>query len=141
MNSSSPPVSSGIGSLDATEEWVVTTKGGLITKIEAIDRATQLRTDISAYAGLSPSNNDAGQTEEAVITTNNALVTKVEIVDRTTQQRTELSREEYAALVAATGLAAYHAGIRDYAMALAVGDTNAAQTYFKAMTDYFAAVG
>src|SRR5262249_43774748 len=48
------------------EEWVVTTSGGLITKIEAIDSATQQRTDVSAHAGLSPSN-DAGQTEESVV--------------------------------------------------------------------------
>jgi hypothetical protein len=141
MNSSPSPVLPGASSLDATEEWVVTTNGGLITKIEAIDRATQQRTDASAYAGLSPSNSGAGQTEESVVTTNNRLITKIEKIDRATQQRTELSREEYAMLVAATGLAAYHAGIRDYVVALAVGDTNAAQTYYQAMTDYFAGMG
>ena len=119
------------------EEWVVTTSGGLITKIEAIDSATQQRTDVSAHAGLSPSN-DAGQTEESVVTTSGGFITKVQKIDRATQQRTELSREEYAGLVAATALAAYHAGIRDYAAALAVGDTNAAWTYYQAMTDYFA---
>jgi hypothetical protein len=138
MNWPPPPISP---DADATQEWVVTTSGGLITKIEAIDRATQQRTDVSAYSGLSASNGGAGQTEEWVYTTNNLLITKIEKVDRATQGRTELSREEYAGLVATMGLAAYHAGIRDYALALAVGDTNAAQTYYQAMTDYFAGIG
>ena len=93
---------------------------------------------MSAYSGLSGSN--AGQTEESVVTTNNLLITKIEKIDRATQGRTELSRKEYAWLVAAMGLAAYYAGIRDYALALAVGDTNSAQTYYKAMTDYFAGI-
>jgi len=119
------------------EEWVVTTSGGLITKIEAIDSATQQRTDVSAHAGVSVSN-DAGQTEESVVTTSGGLIIRVQKIDRATQQRTELSREEYAGLVAATALTAYHTGIRDYAAALAVGDTNAAQAYYQAMTDYFA---
>src|SRR5262245_48495289 len=132
MNSPPPPISP---DADATQEWVVTSSGGLFTKIEAIDRATQQRTDVSAYSGLSGSN--AGQTEESVITTNDLLIIKIEKIDRATQGRTELSREEYAGLVSAMGLAAYYAGIRDYALAIAVGDTNAAQTDYKAMTDYF----
>jgi hypothetical protein len=138
MNWPPPPISP---DADATQEWVVTSSGGLITKIEAIDRATQQRTDVSVYSGLSGSN--AGQTEESVVTTNNLLITKIEKIDRATQRRTELSREEYAGLVAAMGLAAYayYAGIRDYALALAVGDTNSAQTYYKTMTDYFAGIG
>ena len=140
MNGSPPPVSPGTGGLDTTKEWVVTTSGGLITKIEAIDRATQQRTDVSAHAGVSASN-DAGQTEESVVTTSSRLITKIQKIDRATQQRTELSREEYAGLVMATALTAYHTGVRDYALALAVGDTNAAQTYYQAMTDYFAGIG
>jgi len=141
MNGSPPPVSPGTGGLDTTKEWVVTTSGGLITKIEAIDGASQQRTDVSAHAGLSASNRDAAQTEESVVTTSGGLITKIQKIDRATQQRTELSREEYAGLVAATALIAYHTGVRDYAAALAVGDTNAAQTYYQAMTDYFAGIG
>src|SRR5262249_52821672 len=52
MNGPPPPVSPGTDGLDTTEEWVVTTSDGIITKIEAIDRATQQRTDVSAHAGL-----------------------------------------------------------------------------------------
>src|SRR5262249_60161069 len=104
---------------------------------EAIAKATQQRTDVSAHAGVSASN-DAGQMEESVVTTSDGLITRVQKIDKATQQRTELSREEYAGLVATTALTAYHAGIRDYAAALAVGDTNTAWTYYQAMTDYFA---
>jgi hypothetical protein len=138
MSWSPPPVSL---AADAVEEWVVASSGGLITKVEAIDRATQQRTDVSAFFWVLPSNGGTGQTEESVVTTNNRLITKIEKIDRATQQRTELSRDEYAGLVAVMGLAAYHAGIRDYASALATGDTNAAQMYYKAMTDYFATMG
>jgi hypothetical protein len=142
MNGPPPPVSLGNDRLDTTEEWVITTSGGLITKIEAIDTATQRRTDVSAHAGVPPSN-DAAQTEEeeSVVTTSGGLITKIQKIDRATQQRTELSREEYAGLVVATALTAYHTGVRDYAAALATGDTNAAQTYYQAMTDYFAGIG
>jgi hypothetical protein len=105
MNRSTPPVSLGTGGLDTTEEWVVTTSRGLVTKIEALDRATQRRTDVSAHAGLSAGNRDAAQTEEAVVTTSNLAITKIEKIDRATQQRTQLSCEESAGLVAAIGLA------------------------------------
>ena len=50
MNRATPPVSLGTGGLDTTEEWVVTTSRGLVTKIEAIDRATQQRTDVGEKA-------------------------------------------------------------------------------------------
>ena len=138
MNSPPPPFAP---SSDATEEWVVTvTSGGLVTKIEAIDTATQQRTDVSAYAGLPASNAGASPTEEMVVTTNN-LIVKIEKIDKATRGRMELSREEYAGLIATMGLTAYYAGIRDYALALATGDMNAAQTYYTAMTDYFAGIG
>jgi hypothetical protein len=138
MNSPPPPFAPGS---DATQEWVVTSRGGLITQIEAIDGVTQQRTDVSAYAGLSAGDGGVGPTEESVVTTDNLLVTKIEKIDRATRGRTELSREEYAGLIAAMGLTAYYTGIRDYALAVATGDTNAAQTYYTAMTDYFAGIG
>jgi hypothetical protein len=137
----SPPISPHAASLDQVEEWLITTNGGVITKIESIDRATQQRTDVSVHAGLSSGSGDADQTEQSVVNTKNQFITKIEKIDRATQRRTELSREEYAGLVAAMGLGAYYAGIRDYAVALVTGDTNTAQTYYKAMTDYFAGMG
>jgi len=125
----------------ASEEWVVTTSGGIITKIEAIDRVTQQRTDVSAASGLAAGHAGGGQSEETVVTTNNLHITKIEKLDSATRRRTELSREEYAGLVATMGATAYYTGIRDYALAVATGDTNAAQIYYQAMTDYFAGAG
>src|SRR5262245_15370447 len=139
VTSSAAPASHA-ASPDPADEWVIATNGGVITRIEAIDKVTQQRMDVSIYAGLSPSAVDADRAEESVVTTRNQLITKIEKIDRATQHRTELSREESAGLVAAMGLAAYYAGIRDYAIALATGDANAAQAYYKAMTDYFAGV-
>jgi hypothetical protein len=132
------PMSAGAA---ASEEWAVTTSGGIITKIEAIDRVTQQRTDVSAQSGLVAGHGGGGQAEEAVVTTSNLLIIKIEKVDSATRRRTELSREEYAGLFAMMGAAAYYAGIRDYALAVATGDTNAAQVHYQAMTDYFAGAG
>jgi hypothetical protein len=76
--------------------------------------------------------------QEWIVTTTGSLITKVERLDRQSNERRELTREEYAGLVAfASAYTAYFSGIRDYAMALAAGNTTAAQAYYKSMTDYF----
>ena len=90
----------------------------------------------------SPGTKDAPETQEWVVTTTNGLVTKVERLDPATQGRTELTREEYAGLLAADSYyPAYFSGIRDYAGAIASGNLEAAQAYYKVMADYFAASG
>lgn len=87
------------------------------------------------HGGTSPS-----LTEEWVVTVSDGLVTKIERVNPTTRTRTELSAEEYAAL-AAGYYTAYYAGIRDYAQAIAAGNTDVAMAYYRGMTQYFAAMG
>ena len=44
----------GNGGLAATEEWVFTLTGGLVTRIERVDTTTQMRSELSAdeYAAL-----------------------------------------------------------------------------------------
>jgi hypothetical protein len=78
--------------------------------------------------------------EEWVFTVTDGLVTRIEHVDRTTNARHELSAEEYAA-VAASYYALYYAGIRDYAQAIASGNTDVAQAYYQGMAEYFGALG
>lgn len=86
-------------------------------------------------ASLTPSSQ-----EELVVTITNGVVTKIERLDQTTQTRRELSPEEYSAL-AASYYAAYFAGIRDYAQAVASGDTATVQAYYQGMTLYLSAFG
>jgi hypothetical protein len=80
------------------------------------------------------------QTEEWVVTTTDGLVTKIERIDRWTNVRRELSADEYAGL-AATYYAVYYAGIRDYAQAIASGNSEVAQAYYQGMTQYLGALG
>lgn len=56
MDWTQSPISPGGGGADETQECAVTTAGGLVTKIERIDKATHQRTELSReeeeYAGL-----------------------------------------------------------------------------------------
>jgi hypothetical protein len=64
-------------------------------------------------------------------------VTRIERVDQTTNTRREISSDEYAA-IAASYYTAYYTGIRDYAEAVASGNTAAVQAYYQGMAQYLA---
>ena len=85
-------------------------------------------------------NGSQPSSEEWVFTLTNGLVTRIERVDAATKARYELSADEYAA-IAATYYTAYCAGIRDYAAAIASGNTNVAQAYYQGMAQYLGALG
>ena len=85
-------------------------------------------------------NGTESHAEEWVVTLANGLVTKIERVDQATNARRELSAEEYAG-VAASYYTLYYAGIRDYAQAIASGNTAVAQAYYQGMAEYFGALG
>jgi hypothetical protein len=89
-----------------------------------------------------PSNGNSSETssEEWVFTLTNGLVTRIERVDATTHARYELSADEYAA-IAASYYTAYYAGIRDYAQAIASGNTEIVQAYYQGMAQYLGALG
>ena len=78
--------------------------------------------------------------EEWVITLTQGVVTRIERVDATTNARRELSADEYAAIVASY-YTAYYTGIRDYATAIASGNTDIAQAYYQGMAQYLGALG
>jgi hypothetical protein len=80
------------------------------------------------------------QIEEMVLTMTNGLVTKIERLDKITHKRKELSAEEYVG-VAVSYYAMYYTGIRDYAQALALGNTDVAQAYYQGMTEFFGFMG
>lgn len=80
------------------------------------------------------------QKEELVLTMTNGFVTKIERLDKITHMRKELSADEYAGF-AASYYAMYYTGIRDYAQALASGNTNVAQAYYQGMTEFFGLMG
>jgi spermidine/putrescine-binding protein len=81
------------------------------------------------------------QQEEGVVTiASNGLATKIERIDPVTGARTELLAEEYAALTAGY-YAAYYAGIRDYAQAVASGNAAAVQVYYEGMTKFLGSIG
>jgi hypothetical protein len=86
------------------------------------------------------SNGDPAQTEEWVFTLTGGVVTRIERVDARTQVRYELSADEYAA-IAASYYTAYYAGIRDYAAAIASGNSDIAQAYYQGMAQYLGALG
>ena len=92
--------------------------------------------------GPTAGNGNGSQTphEEWVVTLTNGLVTRIERVDAATNVRYELSAEEYSA-IAASYYTAYYAGIRDYAAAIASGNTDVAQAYYQGMAQYFEALG
>lgn len=68
------------------------------------------------------------------------LVTKIERVDKTTQKRTEISADEYAGITASY-YAIYYMGIRDYAQAVASGNTDLALAYYQGMIAFLGASG
>lgn len=78
---------------------------------------------------------DQSQDEEWVVTLTNGLVSKIERMDNTTHTRKELSADEYAA-IEASYYAMYYMGIRDYAQAVALGNTDLAQAYYQGMTAF-----
>jgi hypothetical protein len=80
------------------------------------------------------------QQEELVLTITNSVVTKIERLDKLTHERRELSADEYAG-IAASYYAMYYTGIRDYAQALASGNSDVAQVYYRGMTDFFGVMG
>jgi hypothetical protein len=84
--------------------------------------------------------NAQSEVEELVLTMSNGFVTKIERLDKITHKRKELSADEYAA-VAVSSYAMYYTGIRDYAQALALGNTDVAQAYYQGMTDFFDLMG
>ena len=92
--------------------------------------------------GPANGNGSGSQTsnEEWVFTLTNGVVTRIERVDVTTNARYELSAEEYSA-IAASYYTAYFAGIRDYATAIASGNTDVAQAYYQGMAQYLGALG
>jgi hypothetical protein len=83
---------------------------------------------------------DQSQDEEWTVTLTNGVVSKIERVDQTTHTRKELSAEEYTG-VAMSYYAMYYGGIRDYALAVASGNTELAQSYYQGMTAFFEAMG
>jgi hypothetical protein len=89
-----------------------------------------------------PTNGNGAQTptEEWVFTLTGGLVTRIERVDATTQVRYELSADEYAA-IAGSYYTAYYSGIRDYAAAIASGNSDVAQAYYQGMAQYLGALG
>jgi hypothetical protein len=94
----------------------------------------------SLIAGNGNGNGSETQTEEWVFTLTHGLVTRIERVDSTTQARSELSADEYAA-IAGSYYTAYFAGIRDYAAAIASGNTDIAQAYYQGMAQYLGTLG
>jgi hypothetical protein len=82
----------------------------------------------------------AALTEEWMVSLTDGLVTKIERINKETNAREELSADEYA-LIAASYYAAYYAGVRDYAHAVAAGDVEVAQAYYQGMTQYLGALG
>jgi hypothetical protein len=78
--------------------------------------------------------------EELVLTMTNGFLTRIERLDNITQMRKEFSADEYAGFSVGY-YAMYYAGIRDYAQALASGNMDVAQAYYRSMTDFFGALG
>lgn len=76
---------------------------------------------------------DKSQDGELALTVTNGEVTKIERLDKTTQTRTEISADEYSG-IAAGYYAIYYIGIRDYAQAVASGNTELARAYYQGMT-------
>jgi hypothetical protein len=79
-----------------------------------------------------------------MVTIANGLVTKIERLDPATGTRLELSADEYTSVTVgqyALYYAAYYAGIRDYAQAIASGDTQAVQTHYQGMTGFLSTMG
>ncbi len=81
---------------------------------------------------------------EWIVTMTNGIMTKIERFDPVTQSRQELSSEEYAWVQTshdAVSYLCYCAGIRDYANALASGNSEATQTYYNGSTEYLRMIG
>jgi hypothetical protein len=95
---------------------------------------------VSSPAAAIVIDNAQSQKEELVLTMSQGLVTKIERLDKITHTRKELSAEEYAWFTASY-YAMYYSGIRDYAQALASGNTNVAQAYYQGMTEFFGLMG
>lgn len=80
------------------------------------------------------------QDGEWVVTMANGLVTKIERLDNETHMRKELSADEYAWMTASY-YAMYYMGIRDYAQAVASGNTDLAQAYYQGMIAFLGGMG
>jgi hypothetical protein len=81
---------------------------------------------------------------EWIVTMTHGVMTKIERYHSATQTRHELSPEEYAWVHAsheAVSYLCYYAGIRDYANAIASGNVEVAQAYYKGMADYLGMMG
>lgn len=83
---------------------------------------------------------DPSQNGELAVTITNGQVGRIERLDNTTHTRTEISADEYAG-IAASYYAIYYMGIRDYAQAVASGNTELASAYYQGMVAFLGVNG
>ena len=94
---------------------------------------------------LVPANgSNASYDGQWVVTMANGLVSKIERLDAGTDTRQEMSADDYSSFAAghyAIYCAAYYAGVRDYAQAIASGNTELAVAHYQGMNEFFVAIG